>query len=127
MLSDSWTLLYIGVMFLMVVIEVLQIAKSFGKPLVNVVQLFIYLGSAIWYWVGFGKGEFSFGFFLRITMIAFIISVLLEVLFFPKMAKVEKTRLNVSREFLLLILFLLLKLLPLILLILFVTDPFLTN
>lgn len=104
-------------MFLMVVIEVFQLSKSFGTPLVNVTQLGVYLGTAIIYFVNLGKPEFQFGLFLRITAFFFVFSFLLEVIAFPRTIQEKKDKL-------LFVLLAGLKLFPLLWIIVYLTESY---
>jgi len=107
----------------MVFIEGVQISRSFGKVWVNFIQLAIYLAAAVVYWTQLGDASFAFGLFLRVTAFGFFLCIILEILYFPKMEKMDKVNRDTARQGYLALLSLL-KFLPLVLLIVFLTDVY---
>ncbi len=110
---NSWDFFLLAVV-LEITIEAYQIGKKQGKIWVNIIQMIIYLGSFLCYLYNRGNGSFPFGIFLRVSMIAFVLAIILEVKNFSM--KVENKLGN-------LIIFGL-KFLPLILLIFYVTEKY---
>jgi len=102
-------------MVIEVAIEAFQIGRKQGKIWVNIIQIIIYLGSFLVYVYNQGNGSFPFGSFLRITMFAFILAIILEVNYFST-GKVENKLGNLTLSGL--------KFLPLILLVTFLTEVY---
>ena len=116
----NWDVVFIYLMVLEVIIEAYQIGKNQGKLWVNLVQIGIYVSTFLVYTLNRGQGSFPFGLFLRGATFAFIIAIILEVSNFS-LGKVEKGKFGLGLINLALSL---LKFLPLILLILFLTDSY---
>lgn len=116
MLTDYWTVLYVGVVSLLVLLEAVQLSKSFGSTKVNILQFLVYIGIIATYWMGIGKGG-SFGIFLRVTSLVFFLLFLLEIISFPKDIEEKKQKL-------LLVLLSILKLAPLVLIIMKLTEAY---
>jgi hypothetical protein len=83
-LGDFWTVLFVGGMFILFVIEVIQICNKFGNPLINVLQALVYLGIIIVYWVNVSENTLSLGMFLRLTTFLFVMLFFFDVLTYPK-------------------------------------------
>lgn len=116
---NSWDFVYTILMILEVAIETYQIGRKQGKIGVNIIQMIIYFSSFLVYIYNRGNGSFPFGVFLRITMFAFILAIILEVNNFS-IEKVEnKPETGIYR-----IILFGLKFLPIILLIVSLTEVY---
>lgn len=112
---NSWDILFILIMVLEIGIEAYQIGKKQGNLFINLIQIVIYLGTFLVYILNRGQGTFPFGAFLRVTMFAFILAIILEVSNFSiKDAENKLVELLISG----------LKFLPLIILVLYLTERF---
>ena len=116
MLNSFWSFIYIGVVFLLILLAVIQLSKSFGNPIINVLQLLAYVGIFVMYWMNIVKGG-SFGIFLRVSTLLFIFLFALEILNFPKGIEEKKQKL-------LLVLLSIFKLAPLVLIIFKLTEAY---
>ncbi len=112
---NSWDFVYILAMVMEVAIEAYQIGKKQGKIWVNIIQMIIYLASFLVYLYNRGNSSFPFGIFLRVTVFAFVLAIILEVKNFS-MENVENKLGNLILSGL--------KFLPLILLFLFLTEVY---
>lgn len=117
MFKDFWSLIFIWGMFVLVILDVVQLLKKLGHPLINILQALSCIGIAIEFAANFGQGSFPFGVFLRITTLFLIASLFFDVFAFLKADKENKW---------LLMLFLIIKALPLVGIIFQLTQPYMT-
>ncbi len=90
MLNDFWTVLFVGGMFVLIIIEILQISNKFGDIWINMFQVLVYLMITVVYWINVDQPSFSLGTFLRITTLLFIVLFFLDVVSYPKEGKAKK-------------------------------------